>query len=130
MIYRAPLPVDTTSESIVPSYASAEDVDPAPADFARGSNDHSDAESSLWSVIAPPADPFAMSAGSGDAPSFAAIASQVPGSGAPGDLAGAGELASGFGALTVTTVPEPSTWATMLSGAGLLVLAGRFRRRR
>ena len=42
----------------------------------------------------------------------------------------AGEITTGFGALNAAPVPEPSTWATMISGAGLLVLFGKLKRRR
>ena len=42
----------------------------------------------------------------------------------------AGDITSGFDALTAAPVPEPSTWATMISGAGLLVLFGKLKRRR
>jgi hypothetical protein len=37
---------------------------------------------------------------------------------------------AGFAARTVTAVPEPSTWATMLVGFGMVGAAARYRRRR
>jgi hypothetical protein len=32
--------------------------------------------------------------------------------------------------LTAAPVPEPSTWASMISGAGLLIIFGKLKRRR
>ena len=42
----------------------------------------------------------------------------------------AADITGEFGALTAAPVPEPSTWATLISGAGLLVLFGKVKRRR
>ena len=75
-------------------------------------------------------DSFATSIASAGGPMFAGMSSALPASGSANDLAGGG-FSSAFGALTgaPAPVPEPSTWATMLTGAGLLVFATRLKRR-
>ena len=61
--------------------------------------------------------------------SFAGVGEQsFPGGSTLG--APAADITTGFDALTAAPVPEPSTWATMISGAGLLVLFGKLKRRR
>ena len=60
---------------------------------------------------------------------FAALGEQAFPGGSMLD-APAADITGGFGALTAAPVPEPSTWATLVSGAGLLVLFGKFKRRR
>lgn len=89
-------------------------------------------ETSLWREIdRPQVDVFSSSAPNSEAPLFAAAAAgemAFPGEG-PAEV-GNPEITGDFGALTVATVPEPSTWATMIMGAGLLLLSGKLKRRR
>lgn len=46
-----------------------------------------------------------------------------------GDDTSRGSAAVALGAVSVSAVPEPGTWALMLAGLGAVALAGRFRRR-
>ena len=72
---------------------------------------------------------FADSQARGGAFSFAGVSEQsFPGGSTLG--APAADITTGFDALTAAPVPEPSTWATLISGAGLLVIFGKLKRRR
>ncbi len=98
--------------------------------FELRTEDRAMAENSIWQ----PADHGGLSSFSGSraadgGPSFAAIGEQAfpAGSTVPGPVA---DITGDFGALTAAPVPEPSTWATLISGAGLLVVFGKLKRRR
>ena len=68
--------------------------------------------------------PFSGSFSDDGAPALALSAEQGF-AGEPLSVATAGEITSGFGALTAAAVPEPSTWASMLAGAALLLVLRR-----
>ena len=72
---------------------------------------------------------IAGSYASAGAPAFAGLGEAMAPAEGPNGVASS-EITVGFDALTAAPVPEPSTWATMITGAGLLLLVGAVKRRR
>ena len=133
MIYGAPpvaLPV--TEAAAAQTYAASGEAGLfATARFELRGDDQPLNADSIWQdgggATAPAFDLLAASH-TGSVPMFAATANQIPGSNAV-DESGAA-ITGGFSALTTAPapVPEPSTWVTMLTGAGLLVFVTRLKR--
>ena len=132
LIYTARTVADAPAEPApAPEYAISDSADAIAAPvFALSRSAQSGPETSIWpEPNAESNHSFASSYGSGGGQAFAAItAPSAPGEG-PGGLAPS-DITTGFDALTAAPVPEPSTWATMISGAGLLLLVNRLKRRR
>ena len=135
IIYRAPVlaePEQMTPDA--PRYDANSELEMFTASaFELRPNDQQIPETSIWrdaEAERPNFGSFAIgSQNSANAPTFA-VAEQQGVSG--GSVVGApeAEISADFGALTAAPVPEPSTWATMISGAGMLMLFTRFKRRR
>lgn len=119
-----------------PDYAVAGSADPIEGTlFALAAPAQAAPETSSWSDFSSePSHSIAGAYASGSyasagAPAFAGSTEPAAPAEGPNGLA-ASDISIGFDALTAAPVPEPSTWATMISGAGLLVLFGRVKRRR
>ena len=132
MIYTAPRPMPPAEDAAPDQlYAAAGELPPfANTTFELRATDRRVPDTSIWQAHDHRGvGSFSGAPGSLGGPSFAAVAEQgVSGGTTLGSPAG--DIAGDFGALTAAPVPEPSTWATLISGAGLLVLFGKVRRRR
>ena len=131
VIYTARMAVEAPSDAAAaPEYSVTEFADPIAAPvFALAAPDDRGPETSIWrDPISESSRSFGGSYASAGTPAFGGITeAMVPAEGPNGS---GSDITTGFDALTAAPVPEPSTWATMISGAGLLVLASRFKRRR
>ena len=134
IIYKAPATVEMPSE---PEIAPVYDVTDELGLFATSAlelraMDQPIPETSVWrDMSAANFSPFSGSYAGGGAPTFAGAGEQSFASQPLANVDGtAGDVTAGFGALTAAPVPEPSTWATMVSGAALLFVFGKLKRRR
>jgi hypothetical protein len=132
IIYTPPATADTPAQpGTVPLY----DVSGEAGLFASSSSfqlraeDEPAPETSVWRDMSPRGGlGFNGTYSDNGTPTFA-LSGEQGFSAAPLSDATAGGVTSDFGALTAAPVPEPSTWATMISGAGLLMIFGKFKRR-
>ena len=119
---------DSETASTAPSYGPIHDSTISAPVFALAARDESTSETSLWrdahgANLGFSAQPY----GSDGMRAFAAIGPVS--AGAPRTSLESVGITSGFDAFTAAPIPEPSTWATMLTGLGLLILVGRGKRR-
>ena len=132
MIYTAPAAAPPTEDAAPDQlYAAAGELPLfANTTFELRAQDQPVPEASIWRAHDHDGlGSFSRSPGALGGPSFAATGEQgLSGSSTLGDSAA--DITGEFGAFTAAPVPEPSTWATLISGAGLLVLFGKVKRRR
>ena len=132
VIYTARMAADAPQDGpAAPEYEIASPADPIEAPvFALAAPDQPVPETSIWRDLSSEPDrSFGGSYASAGAPAFAGISEPIAPAEGPNGPA-ASDITIGFDALTAAPVPEPSTWATLISGAGMLVLFGHFKRRR
>ena len=132
VIYTARMVADAPQDTpAAPEYAVAEPADPIAAPvFALAAPEQRGPETSVWPDQR--AERYGAAGGSytsEGAPAFAGISEPMAPAEGPNGLAPS-DITTGFDALTAAPVPEPSTWATMISGAALLLVFGRLKRRR
>lgn len=116
---------------VAPEYAVSESPDAIAAPlFALAAPDRADPETSIWPDQR--SEQYLAVGGSyisEGTPAFAGIGEPMAPAEGPSGLTPS-DITVGFDALTAAPVPEPSTWATMISGAALLLVFGRLKRRR
>lgn len=131
VIYTARMATDAPQDAVAaPEYAATNPAVPIAAPvFALAARDEGRPDTSIWRDSSSGSSrSFGDSYASAGTQAFAGInEAMAP---AEGPNGAASDITTGFDALTAAPVPEPSTWATMISGAGLLVLASRFKRGR
>lgn len=131
IIYTAPARAAETGDTdAAPVFHLSERGLFATTPFELRAEDEPIPETSIWRGLDHDfADAFAGIGGAATASSLAlAGQSALPAASALG--AATAEITTGFDALTAAPVPEPSTWASMLSGAGLLLVFAKLKRRR
>lgn len=132
IIYTAPAKaVESPSADTAPAFhLSGERGLFAASAFELRAEDEPIPETSIWR--GPDRDfagAFAGIQGAANVSSLAVAAqSALPAASAVG--AATADITTGFDALTAAPVPEPSTWASMVSGAGLLLIFAKAKRRR
>ncbi len=131
VIYTARMAADAPQEvPVAPDYGMAESGDPIAAPvFALAAPEDRGPATSIWRDFSSESHGLMGGAyAAAGVPAFAGMSE--PAAPAEGPNGPGADITSGFDALTAAPVPEPSTWATMISGAGLLLLVNRLKRRR
>lgn len=132
VIYTARMVADAPQDTAAaPEYAVSEYNDPIKAAvLTLAAADRPSPETSIWpDQRSEQYRAVGSSYASPSAPAFAGISEPMAPAEGPNGLAPS-DITVGFDALTAAPVPEPSTWATMITGAALLLVFGRLKRRR